>query len=359
MIAPTELTQNYECLNTPYDPNQPIQNLFQQIHDARDFAVAGGQPYGDAMVVNVAFTLLFNTWLFPDAFRAWQACAIAHKTWLQFKIDFAAVHREFCLPNQTAQQYGFHSANKMIEQGRGDSMQDTVDAISQLATATASGRGTVAKLIATNAKLASHMEAAQSYINMLKDEILALKSKIKPALQSQHPAKPMNNNNYFLSHGHQVHNYHTSATYKARKDRHQEMETKDNTVGGIAWEKEWCGGAAKVTDLKLDKFALTLDCTSTMLTETIDDTAILDSGCTSNLLSAISPCTSKQSSHIPLSVNMPNGASIQLSHTCDLLLTDLTPASKESTYIDGSSSQLTHLCWTTGATSHSTRTQYP
>jgi hypothetical protein len=29
MIAPTELTQNYERLNTPYDPNQPIETLFQ------------------------------------------------------------------------------------------------------------------------------------------------------------------------------------------------------------------------------------------------------------------------------------------------------------------------------------------
>jgi hypothetical protein len=28
MIAPAELTQNYERINTPYDPNQPITNLF-------------------------------------------------------------------------------------------------------------------------------------------------------------------------------------------------------------------------------------------------------------------------------------------------------------------------------------------
>jgi hypothetical protein len=45
MIAPTELTQNYERLNAPQDPNQPIETLFQQIQDARSFAVAGGQPY--------------------------------------------------------------------------------------------------------------------------------------------------------------------------------------------------------------------------------------------------------------------------------------------------------------------------
>jgi hypothetical protein len=44
MIAPTELPQNYEHLNTPYDPNQPIETPFQQVQDARAFAVAGGQP---------------------------------------------------------------------------------------------------------------------------------------------------------------------------------------------------------------------------------------------------------------------------------------------------------------------------
>jgi hypothetical protein len=70
MIAPTELTQNYECLNTPYDPNQPIEMLFQQIQDARAFAVAGGQTYGAAMIANVAYTLMFNTGLYPDVCRA-------------------------------------------------------------------------------------------------------------------------------------------------------------------------------------------------------------------------------------------------------------------------------------------------
>jgi hypothetical protein len=64
-ITPTELTQNYERLNTLYDPNQSIETHFQQIQDARAFAVAGRQPYGAAMIVNVAYTLVFNTGLSP------------------------------------------------------------------------------------------------------------------------------------------------------------------------------------------------------------------------------------------------------------------------------------------------------
>jgi hypothetical protein len=238
MIAPTELTQNYERLNTPCDPNQPIETLFQQIQDARAFAVAGGQPYGATMIVNVAYTLVFNTGLFPDACRAWQSRAIAGKTWAQFKLDFATAHLEFRLTNQTAQQSGFHSANMIIEQGRDESMQDTIDAIAQLATATASDRGTVALLTTTNAKLATQLEAAHAQIAQLKNDIATLKNKIKPAWQRQQPIKTTNNDSYCLSHGYQVAKSHMSATCNMKKSGRQDAANKSNTMGGVQWGKE-------------------------------------------------------------------------------------------------------------------------
>jgi hypothetical protein len=132
------------------------------------------------MIVNAAYTLLFNTGKYPDACRAWQSRAIASRTWAQFKIDFATAHREFRLTNQTAQQSGFHSASMMIEQGRDESMNETAEAIVQLATATASERGTVAILTTTSAKLANQVEAAHALIAQLKSEIVTLKIKIKP-----------------------------------------------------------------------------------------------------------------------------------------------------------------------------------
>jgi hypothetical protein len=238
MIAPIELTQNYERLSTPYDPNQPIETLFQQIQDARAFTVAGGHPYGAAMIVNVAYTLVLNTGLYPDACRAWQSRAISAKTWAQFKIDFATAHREFRLTNQTAHQSGFHSANMMIEQGRDESMQETAEAIAQLATATASDRGTVATLTTTNAKLANHLEAARALIAQLKSEITTLKIKIKSVWQGQRPTRTTNNDSYCLSHGYQVAKSHTSATCNIRKTGHQETAMKVDTMGGVQWGKE-------------------------------------------------------------------------------------------------------------------------
>jgi hypothetical protein len=137
------------------------------------------------MIVNVAYTLLFNTGLFPDAFRAWQSRAISGKTWEQFTLDFATAHRDIRLTNQTAHQSGFHSANMMIEQGSHETMQDTVDVIAQLTTATASDRGTVATLTTTNAKLTTQLETAHAQTAQLKNEIATLKNKIKPAWQGQ------------------------------------------------------------------------------------------------------------------------------------------------------------------------------
>jgi hypothetical protein len=238
MISPTELTQNYEGLNAPYDPNQPIETLFQQIQDARAFAVAGGKPYGAAMMNNVAYTSVFNTGLFPDACRAWQSRGIAGKTWAQFKLDFATAHREFRITNQTAQQSCFHSANMMIEQGHEETMQDTVDTITQLATATASDLGTVATLTTTNTKLATQLEAAQAHISQLKNEIATLKNNIKPAWQRQRPIKMFNNDSYCWSHGYQVAKSHTSATSNMKKSGHQYAANKSNPMGGVQWGKE-------------------------------------------------------------------------------------------------------------------------
>jgi phage shock protein A len=125
----------------------------------------------------------------------------------------------------------------MIEQGRDDSIQETAEAIAQLATSTASDRGTVATLTTTNAKLANQLEAAHALIAQLKSEITTLKNKIKPAWQGQRAARITNNDSSCWSHGYQVAKSHNSATCNVRRNGHQEAATKIDTMGGIQWGK--------------------------------------------------------------------------------------------------------------------------
>jgi phage shock protein A len=113
----------------------------------------------------------------------------------------------------------------MIEQGRDKSMQYTVDAITQLATATDSDLGAMATLTTTNAKLATQLEAAHAQIAQLKNEIATLKNKIKPAWQGQR-------------HGYQVAKSHTSATCNMKKSGHQDEANKSKTMSGVQWGKE-------------------------------------------------------------------------------------------------------------------------
>jgi hypothetical protein len=93
--------------------------------------------------------------------------------------------------------------------------------------------------------------------------------------------------------------------------------------------------ASKEIDDKLYHFALSLDCTPTTFNATTDDMATLDSGCNSNFLSAAAPCSDKQAAHVPLTVNMPNGTTLQSSHTCNLLLTDLPPQARQAHILPG------------------------
>jgi predicted RNase H-like nuclease (RuvC/YqgF family) len=126
----------------------------------------------------------------------------------------------------------------MIEQGRPESMNDTAEVITQLATAMASDRSTVATLTTTNAKLATQLEAASALIAQLKNEIATLKNKIKPAWQGQRPVRPTNNGSYCWSYGYQVAKKHTSATCNMKKSGQKYAAIKSNTMGGVQWGKE-------------------------------------------------------------------------------------------------------------------------
>jgi hypothetical protein len=76
---------------------------------------------------------------------------------------------------------------------------------------------------------------------------------------------------------------------------------------------------AEVICNKLNQFVFTPVCTPPQLENS--DMVILDSGCTSNLLTLNEPCTIVQSSvHTILAVNMPNSNKIQPSHISELTL---------------------------------------
>jgi hypothetical protein len=61
----------------------------------------------------------------------------------------------------------------------------------------------------------------------------------------------------------------------------------------------------------------------------------LDSGCTGHYLKVTAPVTNKKLAVTPINVTLPDGASIQLTHTCELLLPKLPVAATKAHIIPG------------------------
>ena len=52
-----------------YDPNLPIENLFEQINDEMGYAAAGNTPYKPLQIVTTAYQLIFNTGVFGTQYK--------------------------------------------------------------------------------------------------------------------------------------------------------------------------------------------------------------------------------------------------------------------------------------------------
>jgi hypothetical protein len=177
-ISAADLQDNDVVFKTTYGPNLPIKTLFDQVENAVDFAAAGNTPYSPEQVVATAYQLIFATGLFLDDCKVWKRQLAAYKTWANFKPDFTLSHREFWESKTTTAGAGYQSANAAqgIAAGKAIYQQDTVNAIANLATATAHDRSTVATLTSTNRDLSNELTTVNRKLVSALTEIARLTS---------------------------------------------------------------------------------------------------------------------------------------------------------------------------------------
>jgi hypothetical protein len=88
-------------------------------------------------------------------------------------------------------------------------------------------------------------------------------------------------------------------------------------------------------------------CRTTPLLEQ-HETAIVDSGCTGHFLLVTAPCLNKVESRNPLTVLLPNGATMKSSHTADLDIPELSAAASKAHVFPGMAHHslllVGHLC---------------
>ena len=213
-----------------YDPSQPIESLYDQIEDAVTLAAAGQAPYTTPQIVSIAYTLVFNTSLFPDACREWRRRPIADHTWVNFKTTFTIAHQELRESQVTSEQAGYHNANAAME-----FQQDTAIALANLATANASDRSTVSNLSETNSNITNDLALANTKLAKAISDIASLQFEIaglrgSNANSSRSRSTP--NTSYCWTHGYRMGRNHDSTSCRNPSTGHKKEATRTNNMSG-------------------------------------------------------------------------------------------------------------------------------
>ena len=226
-ITPSSLEANDRAMREPLDPVQPLEVFLTRIEECQEFASAGNTPYTPEQVLNIAYQTLFSSGIYTDGCKDWRKKDPADKTWANFKLHFANEYQDL-KENQV-------TTTSSAYQATAEYQQDTVDALANLATATASDREAVANLTATNkalmdelAKVNAELITALKKINSMGLIIADLKAK-NPSNTS--PSTPTTGHTHYCwSCGFK--SPHPSYKCDVKKEGHQDKATKYNTLNG-------------------------------------------------------------------------------------------------------------------------------
>jgi hypothetical protein len=217
-----------------WDPQQPVETLFKQIQYCADFYEAGGVVIGHAQKIKVGYAKIFATCNFMSACRRWNEKETADKTWANFKVHFAAAHRQHKqMQGELAANSGYHAVKAAVGQTEDQMAEATIGNLANLATATATYCGVVVTLTEANSRLTRQLEDRS---NELK-EVNALLKKERADRRGQRTFNP-SLDNYCWTHGYKVANSHTSQSCNYPKNGHKHEATKTDNMGVSQANKE-------------------------------------------------------------------------------------------------------------------------
>jgi len=103
-VTEWDLECNENLMKQPWDHATSIETLFNKIEDCGLYAEAGGEPISDKRTMRYTFLAIKNTGLFNLACDQWTEKNATLKTWINFKIFFAAEKKK--IKNHTTGEVG-------------------------------------------------------------------------------------------------------------------------------------------------------------------------------------------------------------------------------------------------------------
>ena len=80
-VTSDDLTANYQRMTAQWTPPKPIESLFEQLKEGKEFANEGSETIQDPQLMRLAYDNVKSTGLFNDQCRLWRAKSLADKTY--------------------------------------------------------------------------------------------------------------------------------------------------------------------------------------------------------------------------------------------------------------------------------------
>jgi hypothetical protein len=240
-ITPADLLANTEKLKEPYNPAEPIENLFTRFEDTMEYADAANRPFTTEQILEYALLCILKTGQFREACREWRR--IQHPTWSKFKTHFTTAHKEYREMEALAGNSGY-TANNLLQEASSEILN-------------------LVNNITDETKLLIHHELANVMQRLTKLETTVLQltkntgtntpppsdeTSTKKAEREKKLRQRFNNcDAYCWSHGFTGSDAHTSSNCKAKLQDHQDSATKNNMMNG---NKEKLQGFFKAAKFK-------------------------------------------------------------------------------------------------------------
>jgi hypothetical protein len=109
-VTPTDLEDNRNQLQAPWNIDEPIENIWTRTDQILDYATRNGEPIPNGTTIRLLIVVFTKTGLFTNAIDLWNRKPAADKTLPNFKAHFNFENKDR-LDKLTAARAGFHGAN--------------------------------------------------------------------------------------------------------------------------------------------------------------------------------------------------------------------------------------------------------
>jgi hypothetical protein len=228
------LDNNFRRMREPWNPDSPFETLVVQINKGMEYADLACCSFSPTQILWMAERLIFNTGIFHDDIKVWQATPDDTKTWSTFQTFFRQAHRRYRRQKDTAQQAGYHATYAAF-------CMETTEHIAYLTHKDRTQIEILQNLTNQLANMRKEMKDIEKEINHSQQQRNVPTSKgtttntargeLAMSRMMKMLARP-DNGNYCWTHGYVLGYNHMSCTCNKKKPGHIDDATRQNPQGG-------------------------------------------------------------------------------------------------------------------------------